>query len=96
LRRLLASVLLGSALLALPAQALAFDYAEPVIPVQFRAGAPDPALGAGQATTAAAVNTVYSVGVANPQSEPPAPSYVPRNPWDEGDGGCALWAWNVC
>jgi hypothetical protein len=89
-------VLLGGALLALPTHVLAFDYVQPVVPVQFRAGTPDPALTAGQATTVAAVDTVYAAGTTNPQFEPPAPGYVPRNTWDEGDGGCALWDWNVC
>jgi hypothetical protein len=90
MRRLLAGLLLGSVALALPQHALAYDYVQPVVPEQFLAGAPAPA------ATGPAVDAAYAPGVANPQSEPVSPSYVPRNPWDNGDSGCSLADWNVC
>jgi hypothetical protein len=93
LLRLLASVLLGIAMFAVPAHALALDYTAPVVPPELRsdAAAPDPGsdlapgLSAGQGTADD-----------NPQADPGAPSYVPRSQWDNSHGGCALWDWDVC
>ena len=96
MRRLLAGVLLGSVALALPQHALAFDYAAPAVPPDLRAGATAPGVGGDLAAEPPSLSAGYTAGADNPQSDPASPAYVPRNQWDDGEGGCALWDWDVC
>jgi len=93
LLRLLASVLLGIAMFAVPQHALAIDYAAPVVPPELRSGATAPDLGP---DLAPGLSGAYGANDGNPQADPAAPGYVPRSQWDNSRGGCALWDWDVC
>jgi hypothetical protein len=94
LHRVLAAAALAGLLLAAPHAALAFDYAEPVVPTNL----------GGPADTVIVVGSAgeFVIDAAGPpqvslQSAPNAAPFVPHGTWDDAEGGgCAVWNWNIC
>src|SRR3954453_9289487 len=76
LRYLLLGALLGGLLATAPPGALAFDYAEPIVPPTF----------GGPGTTVIIVDST-AVPLASAQSVPNEPPFVPHGTWDDAEGG---------